>query len=736
MSENWSLGEAEFNLEKARANEGLFTLGSGYMHVRGSLEEHLANAPQNLSYMRRPANVTAEAFPYMPVKWGVFVPGIYGLHPLMGKELANLPSFLSLTPSIAGEKLDMQQGRIENYRRILHFKTAALTRSFNWQTKQGAEIQVRYERFISAARPHLCVQRLTLMSDQDVDCDLRAGIDTDVRTSGYDHFTASLFQREALNQINCIVTLDAGDVVSQRACLLLEGASWNYEASERRADLTTTVHLTANTPITIEKRTAMTTSIDPETPPLVALLSLDLDYAALFQEHAGVWRERWENADVSVEGDGESQLALRLALYHLMRAHPNDSRFAIDPKAYAGDAYRGLYFWDTEMYLLPFFLYTDPERGQMLTDFRINTLKGAEFNAAEYGYSGARYPWEGDTDGIDQCPNWQYRDHEVHVTADVVYGMIHYARAMNNPEYLQTHAREVFLKTAEYWLERVDWRDGIDAPGLLGVMGPDEYAPITNNNAYTNRLVSLALEAAAALADDPIFGAKCAGVAQALPILKRSDGLVLQCEEFEALADIDIGALWKDWDKPFAAQVSQERLYRSKCLKQADVLLLMALFPHEFSDSEVALAWDYYLPYTTHDSSLSPGVHALVALRLGMTGEAWSFWKRSYGIDLHGGAEEGLHIAANGMLWQIAVFGFGGLHSAMYAETLTLSPTLPAQWKRLAFPVIWKGQRAFIEMTASEVKINNRSSKALPVSVHGQAAIIPPGSSMAFQIGR
>ncbi len=110
---------------------------------------------------------------------------------------------------------------------------------------------------------------------------------------------------------------------------------------------------------------------------------------------------------------------------------------------------------------------------------------------------------------------------------------------------------------------------------------------------------------------------------------------MLQCEEFEGLADINFDALWKDRIKPFAAQVSQERLYRSKCLKQADVLLLMMLFPHEFTDAEVALAWDYYLPYTTHDSSLSPGVHALIALRLGLIDEAWSFWKRSYGIDLN-----------------------------------------------------------------------------------------------------
>lgn len=735
MDTNAFLIEQEFDAARAKGWEGLFTLGSGYLHVRGSFEEHLSGAPQNVTYLRRPANVTAEKFPTMKVKWGTFVPGIYGLHPLMGKEMANLPYFLGIVPSIDGEALNLEQAAVADYRRALHFETATLARTLRWTTRSGAVVRVVFERFVSAARPHLCVQRLTLSSDRAATLTLRAGIDADVRTSGYDHFTAVSFVRAAADTIRCDVTLDTGDTVSTAARLLLADADWQYADNGRTAELSAALTLAAGQTVTLEKRSAVITSFDTEPLDLLDLLAPALDYDALHAEHAAVWRERWTNADVIVDGDDVSQVALRTAIYHLLRAHPNDSRLAIDPKAYAGDAYRGLYFWDTEMYLLPFFLYTDPARARLLTDFRIQTLGGALKNAREYGYSGARYPWEGDRDGIDQCPNWQYRDHEVHVTADVVYGIAHYAQASGDADYLR-RAGDVLRETSRYWLERIDWRKGDRFPSLLGVMGPDEYTPISANNAYTNRLVALALAYAAPFEADARVGEKLAAIARLLPIPRRADGLVLQCEEFEHLADLNFGDFWHDRSKPFAAQVAQERLYRSKCLKQADVLLLMQLFPQEFSDAEVAQAWDYYLPYTTHDSSLSPGVHAIVALRLGLLEQAWAFWQQSYGIDLNGGAEEGIHIASAGMNWQIAVFGFGGLQTAMNTDRLTLTPHLPDRWTRLAFPVIWGGQRAYVDIRPGVAKVSNHSDAPLIVTVAGASAIVPARGLVEFALGK
>ncbi|MEI6970933.1 MAG: glycosyl hydrolase family 65 protein, partial [bacterium] len=446
-------------------------------------------------------------------------------------------------------------------------------------------------------------------------------------------------------------------------------------------------------------------------------------------------------ADVLIEGDDEAQLAMRASVYHLLRAHvPGDSRVAIDAKGYAGEAYWGRFFWDTEMYLLPFYLYTDPLRARTLVDFRVRALPGARDNAASYGYRGARYPWESDSDGRECCPNWQYRDHEIHVTADVAYAMAHYARAAE-PAYVRGPAAEAIVEAARYWLDRMDRRPGDSHPSILGVMGPNEYGPINSNNAYTNRLAAFALKLAAEVGQEggatPKERCAFAEAAAGLPIPRAKDGvLVLENEEFATRADPRFNELWRNRNATYAAQVSQERIYRSKCLKQADVLMLMMLFPHEFTDAEVKAAWDYYLPFTTHDSSLSAGAHAIIALRLGLHEQAWEFWRMSADKDIdteHGGAAEGIHIAGCGANWQIAVLGFAGMATALQSETFTLAPQLPARWKRLVFPVAWRGSRLRVDVAAGRCEVTNLGQEGLQVRVWGESRHLPGGQMIAFE---
>jgi kojibiose phosphorylase len=374
-------------------------------------------------------------------------------------------------------------------------------------------------------------------------------------------------------------------------------------------------------------------------------------------------------------------------------------------------------------------------------DFRVHGLEGARANAAAYGYPGARFPWEADEQGREQCAPWQYRDHQVHVTADVVYGFAHFARAVPEPGHLTGPAAEVIVETARYWMARMDRRPGDDYPSLLGVMGPDEYSPISHNNAYTNRMVSFALslaagEAAASGGATEEERAAFAGAAERLPIPRSPDGrLVMQCEDFELLADPWSDKSPDEWSRRYGPKVTQERLYRSRIIKQADVLLLMFLFAKEFTDDEVRAAWDYYLPYTTHDSSLSAGVHAIMACRLGLAKEAREFWERSTAVDFdvaRGGAAAGIHIACAAANWQAAVFGFAGMVTAMQTETLTLRPRLPEGWTRLAFPVVWKGSRVFVDVRESSVSVANRDDTPLDVCVDGATRTVQAGETVSF----
>ena len=748
MDDAWSLVENAFDPATARAWEGISTLGSGALHVRGSLEEHLAGAPQNVEYDRPPANTTAERFRETKAAWGTYVPGVFGPHPLLRREMINLPWPLGLAPEVDGERLDAESSRLAQWRRRLDLRRAVVSRTLVWHTRSGAAVDVRFERFVSAARPRLVLQRLILQADRPTEVTLRAGLDADVRTNGFDHFEAVTLEPAGDDALLCRVRTNGGGDVAMLSRLAAPGAPWTFHPRHRAADLVATLSLKAGKPITIEKRTAVATSRDlnPADPADLLAAAAPLAWDDLLAEHAAEWERRWAASDVRIDGDPDSQRAMRAALYHLHRALVRgDGRVAIGAKGHAGEAYRGHYFWDTEMYLLPFYLYTDPHAARPLLDFRLHTLPAARRLAASSGYRGARYPWQSDAQGNECCANWQYADHEIHVTAAVAYALVHYARAADRLDLLRGPFAPVLVETARYWLDRLDQRPGDDGPCLLGVMGPDEYAPLSANNAYTNRLVTLALAMAAEFGSAAgASDAECAAFADAaarLPIPRHPDDpdLVLQSEDFPALAEPDFDRFWTDRSQPFARFVSQERLYRTKCLKQADVLMLMMLFPHEFSDREVRRAWDYYLPLTTHDSSLSPAAHAIVAARLALDDEAWAFWQRTAGKDLdvaHGGAAEGVHIAADAGTWQVAVFGFAGLATAMQADRLTLRPRLPRAWSRLAFPVVWKGRPVAVDITPDSTTVTNRSKENLDVSVAGRDETVPPGQSAVFRTPR
>ncbi len=741
MSDGWKIREASYSAETAKAYEGLFTQGSGYLHVRGSIEEHFSDTPQNVTYTRMPANVTSEKFPETKAKWGTYVPGVYGKHPLLNWELINLPWFLEIGPTVAGERLDMEKSRIEGYTRELDLASGTLRRSLVWQTESG-EIEVTFERFASAERKHVFVQRVTLSSKSAIEVVISGGIDSDVRTNGYDHFTAVELREFEGSGVECSVTTDGGDTVRTVSRFTAPDADWKATIEPRRATLSSCLLIPAGGTLTVEKRTAVTTSRDIDLVDAGDVLRevAGMSFEQLADENQLVWDERWRNSDVRIDGDPEGQLAMRTSLFHLHRCHvPDDDRVAIDAKGYAGDAYFGRFFWDTEIYLLPFFLYTDPDRARTLVDFRVRTLPGARDNAADYGYPGARFPWESDSFGRESCSLWQYRDHEIHVTADVVYGMVHYAVATQTPGFLVGDAADVITDTARYWIARMDRRPDEEHPSILGVMGPDEYSPITSNNSYTNRIVSLNLAIAAQVGQATgVAEEECAAwaeAARALPVLQDENGLTMQCEEWEHFAEPDFERFWLDRSKTFAAQVSQERLYRTKCLKQGDVTMMMVLFPRDFTDEEAKIAWDYYLPYTTHDSSLSAGTHAILACRLGLSEEAWKFWRMSSGIDLdikHGAVAEGIHIASSGANWQIAVNGFAGMASAMETTTLTFNPKLPAAWTRLAFPVVWNGCRVQVDLNHTELTLTNYGECELPVVVAGREATLFPTGILTF----
>lgn len=698
--------------------EGAFAQGSGYVHIRGSYEEGLAAALQDESYMRLPANVTIEKPRHPRSKWGTYVPGITGFHPLLREELVNLPNPLWFCPMESGERLDMDESRIEGYYRALNMRNGLLVRRFVWHTKSGARLACSYERFVSMRRKNIILQRFRYEALEGcAKLTLRSTIQEKVRTNGYDHFNSVEKQDGAGRTIVKVVT-DTGDRVTLVSEITCDKGCFAVENGHQ----TSYIDLTPGESFTVIKGTRITTSRDEGQN---SIEPMPMDYQALFEESAACWIKLWQQAEVLIEGDEKAQLALNFSIYHLLRsASRDDDRIAVCAKGFAGEAYFGHFFWDSEIYLLPFFLYNFPETAKNLVSFRVRTLGGALRNASDYGYSGARYPWESSVSGLEQCPNWQYADHEIHVTADVVFGLWHYFKATGDAAFLLC-AAPVFVETARYWLDRVNLcKDG--NVSLNGVMGPDEYVLICDDNAYTNFMVRHALsctlevlrltrEKAAHVYDtlgvDEAFLEKVKIVMNGLKCLTRDDGVILQCAGFEKLEEPDFEKLWPDRSRHFGACVSQERNYRTKALKQADVLMLPYLFPTSFTKEQVEKNLAYYMPYTTHDSSLSAIVHAILLAGIGKEEEAYAFFERALDIDLSyagGGTAEGIHIANCGGIWQAVVAGFAGMRFAYGADTPTFAPRLPKHWKKLSFHLVYAKHSYNVTIEGKEVYLTRR----------------------------
>ena len=656
--------------------------------------------------------------------------------------MINLPYFFDLALTVDGETLDMRRSRVEGYVRRLDMRRAVLTREQTWRPRAGGKIRLRFERFISAARPHLACQRLILEADRDVEVTVVGGIDADVTTLQCELFGDVRFDRPAEHRLGCSLKTNLDETVEILTEMRPAYEPWSCDESPRHARLCTVLPLRAGRPATIEKRTALTTSrdLDRTTPRGELDVVIGLSFDDLLAEHAAVWAERWAASDMRIAGDDDSQRALRCSLYHLHRALVRgDSRVAIGAKGYAGELYHGLFFWDTEMYMLPFYLYTSPDEARTLCDYRIQSLSGAKRVAKGYGYRGARYAWTADPAGDECCGPWVFRETQIHATADVVYGLAHWARTACDETYVTGPAGETVLEAARYFLDRVDRIPGDETPHYLGVMGADEFTPLRADHHYTNRLIRFTMSLAADLG--PALGAtadEIAGfrrIAETLP-LPRRDGLVLQSADFEQLAEIDIDALWRDRSIPFEWQVPRERIHHCRVLKQADVLLEMMLFPDEFTDAEVRQAWDFYEPITVHDSSLSAGVHAAIAARLGLADEAMRYWKHSVNLDLrhgHGGAREGIHIACCGANWQAAVFGFAGMRTAMQADALTLDPRLPADWEAMEFPIVWQRQPIRIRVTHDRTEITSSGDRSIEAIVSGHRRPVHPGETAVFE---
>ena len=471
-----------------------------------------------------------------------------------------------------------------------------------------------------------------------------------------------------------------------------------------------------------------------------------LGWRGVVAAHEAAWASRWQCSDVEVEGDAAAQRALRFAIYHLnSAANPADERVSIGARALTGDDYHGHVFWDTEIFLLPFYILTWPEAARALLMYRFRTLDGARAKAARMGWRGALYAWESADTGAETTPEQvigpdrQVIDilcgrQEQHISADVAYAVWQYWQATGDDGFLRDAGAEILLETGRFWASRAQ----LEADGyrhIRDVIGPDEYHEHVDDNAFTNVMarwnIRRAIDVAALLRkrwpecwtslssrlglDDAELEQWQSAADMMVTGLDPKTGLLEQFAGYFALEEIDL-ADYAGRSVPMDVVLGRERTQRSQVIKQADVVALLGLLPEEFAADTGRANFHYYEPRCGHGSSLSRAMHGFVAARLGYSEMGLRYFQQTAAIDLsdtHVAIDGGVHIAALGGIWLTAVFGFAGL--SLRNDGVAIDPQLPADWSGLGFGFQWRGRRLTIRIDQAKQCLEATLEKGEPM---------------------
>ena len=736
----WSLRETRFDPMALGKCEAVMCLGNGYLGLRSAAEER-----------------------YVGERRGLFVAGTFNRFDENEVcELPNAADFLEMDISLNGTQFSLIQGKIESYSRELNFLTGELTRHVLWISPDGSKYQMDFYRVVSQKNLHTIAQKVCITPlTAGAEVQISTGINGQITNSGSQHFSEGpkrFYDKRYMQLVQTTTETGIDFVITTTVTLdkKEEEVSTRIAMDRRKIFSVFQTKIEKAQALTIEKITTVHTSRDKACEGMktaeiqaLGLLSLKeqtaLGYDEIFQQSALTWRERvWDNIPVTVESDNpRDQLALRFAQYHLQIMAPaHDNRMNIAAKGLSGEGYKGHTFWDTEIFALPYYIFSQPATARSLEEYRYLSLPGARKKAAENGYLGAQFPWEsawledgevtplfGAADIVTGLPIPILTGQiEIHISSDVCFGVWQYYMATGDEDFMEKYGYELVFETANFWASRLE--EGDD--GLLHinhVIGPDEYKDGVDDDAFTNYFARWNLRLAMAYRDKlkesnaPLLARlepyvhyekweeKAARLYVPMP---REDGVIPQNKTFLGLKQIDlskyknqkqVGSIYQDFN--------HDQICEIQVCKQADVLLLILLMESAFSPQEKQANWDYYEPRTLHDSSLSLSTHSILANDMGEFDLAYSLFERACAIDMGPNmhtSNDGIHAGSIGGIWQCAVLGFGGLR--LIGDKVRLNPKLPENWSRLEFFAWLQGQKLRVEITPDTVQVENMTQSA------------------------
>lgn len=738
--DEWLILQDEYDAAENLNYESLFCLTNGYLGTRGSYEEG-----------------TVKSLPC------TFVNGVFDKSETFMRELANLPNWLGIRLYVEKELIGIENCSILEFSRVLDMKHAMLVKRFLLEDKKGRQTLVEGIRFVSRANVHRMAVKLYVTP---INYDGIIEVENIVDGSVLNFADAPRFKvkhtylvaNERLTEngvyIECATRdnhlhvgtgafLDAErngkSVIKTRQFYAFGEQTIEFQDFDAEQGVTTE----------ITKYASIYTERDLPKYELHSAVKNEIDafvergFEQELAEHFKVYEEMWKEADIQIQGDFDLDRAVRFNIFHLMSTgNEHDDRVNVGAKLLHGEEYGGHAFWDTELFMLPFFAYVFPKTAKNLESYRYRLLDAARANAAKNGYKGAQYPWESADDGTEQCPDWTiepdgtcYRcyvaDYEHHVTAAVAYGIYDYVKITKDTSFLLKKGAEILMETARFWASRCEYITEKDRYEIRKVTGPDEWHEPVDNNVYTNYLAKWNLRYVIALIQDlkehhredyDRIAEKISltekeieewNLVQSKIYLPRKEGTQL-LEQFEGYFDLQEVTIQEydknDWPiRP--AELKTMKTKETQIIKQADVVMLLHLMGEEFDEETTKLNYSYYEKRTLHGSSLSPSIYSIMGLKVGDDTKAYRYLRRAAFIDLinlQKNTREGIHAANAGGVWQTVVFGFAGL-SIDADGILNITPKMPKEWEGVTFRIHYLNSWLEISIDAK----NNAAVKVL-----------------------
>lgn len=726
------LQENEYCMEKEKHNATLFATGNGYMGCRGSFEEYSTLGVQGL-YVRGILDEIIEIS--TPVPTDYYMKKYYfnedRLKDFEKTECGiNLVDVLTVRIWIGGELFQMHEGTLLSYHRSIDFRTGVLTRKLRWQNAAGDVTDITFERFASYENEHLYCQRITVTpiqhSKEIVIC---SGMDLRTKTNGQ-KVTKVLSKEKAGTTVSATIQSGSkyGFLCAVKIANKMQGS---YTCVENDLEDIHCVQFVGTGKAVLEKTTFLGTSRDKEEP-LETWFDLEWNkisksYQENYTQHRKTYQKAFALGNVEIEGDDDMAKAVAFSCWHtLISACKKDSVHGLSAKGLTGEQYHQYVWWDSEIYQMPYFIYTSPQTAKNLLMYRYNTLQQARINAQMAGKEGARFAFCSGITG-EECV-WSFCNHpfmQDHIAADVAFSVLHYDSVTGDTEFMENYGYEIVFACLQYWVSRATKTErGWE---ILRVTGTDEHHPFVNNDAYTNYLVHYVADKAIEIVEKEKdkFDFSKVGVDDAWmqQLIGLRDGIYLPVEDGGLIPQFDgyfsLSSASEETNYAHGTQMKHKGYHKSQFIKQPDVVLLYTYTNIGMDDKYYARNFDYYEKMCECSSSLSYAPHAIACADNDRLLSFYEYLKRTSYIDiknLHGGSEEGVHSGCAAGAWYSIFRGLFGC--VCTSDKIILNPKRLPWWKKTSISFFYKN--CLIKMTIRDkiLTIEKKGRKSLTLLIN------------------